>query len=93
MINNLEHFTFNCAIHSKLKRRRGKLNVLSYNHIYISLRQKVVHHRSVNIFNSLPTFLVDSVEDENYFIGKLEELLIYNSFCSVDEFFNYCQDL
>jgi hypothetical protein len=48
---------------------------------------------SVKIFNSLPKFLVDSVGNENHFTEKFTEILIYNSFYSVDEFFNYCQDL
>jgi hypothetical protein len=28
MINNLEHFTFNCAIHDQATRHRGNLHVL-----------------------------------------------------------------
>jgi hypothetical protein len=89
MINNFEHFTFNCAIHNNLTRHRGNLHVLQS---HLSLRQKGVHYMNVKIFNSLPKFLVG---DENQFTGKLKEILIrvYNSFYSVDEFFNYCQDL
>jgi hypothetical protein len=48
---------------------------------------------SVKFFNSLPTFLIDSVGDEKHFVGKLKEILIHNSFHSVDEFLHYCQDL
>jgi hypothetical protein len=47
----------------------------------------------VKIFNSLPRILVDLLEDETMFVGKLKEILIHNSFYSVDEFLNYCQDL
>jgi hypothetical protein len=36
MINNLEHFAFNCAIHNKLTRHRGNLNVWQS---YLWLRQ------------------------------------------------------
>jgi hypothetical protein len=41
----------------------------------------------------MPKFLVDSVGDENQFTVKLKEILIYNTFYSIDEFFFYCQDL
>jgi hypothetical protein len=47
---------------------------------------------SVKIFNTLPKFLVDVLENETLFIGELKEMLIYNAFYSVDEFLNYCQD-
>jgi hypothetical protein len=90
MINSLEHFTFSCAIHNKLKRHGDNLHVLQS---HLSLRQKGIHYMSVNIFNSLPGILVDSVGDENHFTGRLKEILIYNSFYSVDGFFYYCQDL
>jgi hypothetical protein len=48
---------------------------------------------SVKIFNSLPKFLVNSVGDEKQFTGKLKDILRHNLFYSVDELFNYCQDL
>jgi hypothetical protein len=46
---------------------------------------------SVKIFNSLPKFLVDLLEDETMFVERLKEILIHNAFYSVDEFLNYCQ--
>jgi hypothetical protein len=90
MISNLEHFTFNFAIHNKSTRYRGNLHVLQ---THLAIRQKGVHYMSVKIFNSLPTYVIDSVQDEKQFIGKLKEILIHNSFYSVDEFLLYCQDL
>jgi hypothetical protein len=45
MINNLEHFTFNCAIHNKLTRHRGNLHVLQS---HLSLRQKGVNYVNQN---------------------------------------------
>jgi hypothetical protein len=48
---------------------------------------------SVKIFNSLPAILIDSVQDKTQFIGKLKEILIHNSFYTVDEFLLHCQDL
>jgi hypothetical protein len=45
---------------------------------------------SVKIFNSLPKFLVDLLEDETMFVERLKEILIHNAFYSVDEFLN-CQ--
>jgi hypothetical protein len=46
---------------------------------------------SVKIFNSLPKFLVDLLEDGTMFVERLKEILIHNVFYSVDEFLNYCQ--
>jgi hypothetical protein len=54
------------------------------------MKIKGVNYMSVNIFSSLPKFLVDMVGDENQFTGKLKEILIYNLFYSVNELvFNY----
>jgi hypothetical protein len=47
MINNLEHFTFNCAIYNKLTRHIGQLHALQS---HLSLRQKGVHYMSGNLF-------------------------------------------
>jgi hypothetical protein len=90
MVNNLEHFTLNFAINNRLTWNRGNLYVLQS---HLSLRQKRIHYMSVKIFNTLPKIIVDSVGDENQFTGKLKEILTHNLFYSVDEFFNYCQDL
>jgi hypothetical protein len=78
MIHNLECFAFNYAIHNKLTMHRGNLHILQS---HLSLRKKGNHYMSVNIFNSLPKFVVG---DENQFTGKLKEILIYNLFYSVD---------
>jgi hypothetical protein len=81
MINNLEHFTFNCASHNKLTRHRGNLHVLQS---HLSLTEKGVHYMSVKTFKTSPEFLVGSVGDENQFRGKLKEILLFNSFYSVE---------
>jgi hypothetical protein len=47
---------------------------------------------SVKIFNSLPKFVADVLEDETLLVRKLKEILIHNAFYSVDEFLNYCHD-
>jgi predicted RNA-binding protein len=52
-----------------------------------SLMQKGVCYVSVKTFNSLRKFSVDLVGDEKQFTGKLKEILIHNSFYSVDEFY------
>jgi hypothetical protein len=75
--NNLEHFTFNFTVHNKLTRTRGNLHILQS---HLSIRQKGVHWVSVKIFNSLPKFLVDLLEDETVFVERLKEILIHNAF-------------
>jgi hypothetical protein len=86
----LEHFTFNCAIHDQATRHRGNLNLLQS---HLLLRQKGVHYLSINIFNSLPTYVRYLVQDGKQFIGKLKGNVINNSFYSVDEIWLYSQDL
>ena len=90
MRNNLELFTFNCVVHNKLTRNRGNLHIPRS---HLSNRQKELYYMSVKIFNSLPKFLVDVLENDTLFIGKLKEILIHNAFYSADEFLNYCQRL
>jgi hypothetical protein len=81
-------FTFSCTVHNKLTRNRGNLHVLQS---CLSIRQKGIHYMSVKIFNSLPKFLIDLLEDGTMFVERLKEILIHNAFYSVDEFLNYCQ--
>jgi hypothetical protein len=64
MINNLGHFTFNCAIHKKSTRHRRNLPVLQ---AHLAMRQKGVHYMSVKIFNSLSAYLIHLVQDEKQF--------------------------
>jgi hypothetical protein len=85
----LELFTFNCTVHNKLTRNTGNLHVLQS---HLSVRQKGVRYMSVKIFNSLPKFLVDLLEDETMVVERLKEILIHNAFYSVAKFLNYCQD-
>jgi hypothetical protein len=66
---NLELFTFNCTVHNKLMRNRGNLHELPS---HLSIRQEGVHYMNVKIFNSLPKFLVDLLEDETMFCRKAE---------------------
>jgi hypothetical protein len=70
-------------------RHKGNLHVFQSHPL---LRQKGVHYMSINIFNSLPTYVRDLVHDGKQFIGKLKEILINNSFYSVDEFWLYCRE-
>jgi hypothetical protein len=48
---------------------------------------------SISPEKGLLVLILDHGRDENQFTEKYKEILIYNSFYSPDEFFNYCQDL
>jgi hypothetical protein len=48
-------------------------------------------YMSIKIFNNLPKFLVDLLEDETVFVERLKEILMHNVFYSVEGFLNYCQ--
>lgn len=56
------------------------------------IMSKSVGYRSVIIFNKLPKYIVHSGKNENQFIGKLKNLLLYPSFYSINEFLNYIYD-
>lgn len=55
----------------------------------LSFCQRGVNYMSVNIVNKIPIYIVDSVENKKQFIGKLKNLLIDQSFYSVNKFLNY----
>jgi hypothetical protein len=78
------------AIHDKTTRHRGNLHVLQS---HLAIRQKGVYYMCAKIFNSLPSYVRDLVQDRKLFLGKLKEILIGNSFYSVDEFLLYCKNL
>jgi hypothetical protein len=80
MISNLD-FLF-LTIHDKTLRHKGNLHVLQS---HLAIRQKGVYYMCVKIFNSLPSYVIDLVQDRKLFLGKLKEILIDNSFYSVDE--------
>jgi hypothetical protein len=61
MVNNLGHFTFNYAICNKSTRHRRNLHAPQS---HLAMRQKGVYYMSVNIFNSLPDYLIDLVHDK-----------------------------
>jgi hypothetical protein len=89
MISNLEYFIFNDTIHDKTTRHRGNLHVLQS---HLAIRQKGVYYMCVKIFNSQHFHVRDLVQDRKLFLGKLKEILIDNSFYSVDELLLYCKN-
>jgi hypothetical protein len=90
MISNLEYFIFNDAIHDKTTIHKGNLHVLQS---HLAIRQKGVYYMRIKIFNSLPSHVRNLVQDRKLFLGKLKEILIDNSFYSVDELMLYCKNL
>jgi hypothetical protein len=87
---NLEYFTFTNTIHSKDTRRRLYLHIPQVNlALYI---KKGVRYMSIKIFNSLPKCFADSGQDKKHFVWSLKNLLIDQSFYSVDEFTDDCCD-
>jgi hypothetical protein len=59
----------------------------------LSLCQAGIYYRSIKIFNKLPKHIADSLNNKKQFIRKLKNLLLNQSFYSVNEFLNYSHDL
>jgi hypothetical protein len=47
----------------------------------------------VNIFNSLPDYLIKLIHDKNQFIGEIKYILSHNPSYTIEEFLLLCQDL
>jgi hypothetical protein len=54
------------------------------------MRQKGVHCTSINIFNSLPDYLIDLAHDKAPFIKEITEVLIHNPSSTVDKVLFFC---
>jgi hypothetical protein len=90
LVNNLEYFTFNSITHTKFTRNRTCLHVPQTN---LPLCQAGVYYMSIKIFNKSPKHMADSLDNKKQFIRKLKNVLLDQSFYSVNEFFNYSNDL
>jgi hypothetical protein len=87
MKNNLEYFMFNYSIHERMTRHGRNLNILQS---HLTMRQKGVHCMSLNIFNSLPDYLIDLAHDRKLFLKELKDVLIHNPSYTVDECLLFC---
>jgi hypothetical protein len=59
----------------------------------LSLFRAGVCYTSIKIFNKLPKHIAYSLNNKKQFIRKLKNLLLDQSFYSVNEFLNYSHDL
>jgi hypothetical protein len=62
MINNLEQLILNSSIYKKSMRHGTNLHVPQS---HLAMRQKGVYYMSIQLFNSLPDYLIDLVYDKN----------------------------
>jgi hypothetical protein len=60
---------------------------------HLAMRQKRIYYMSIQIFNSLPNYLIDLVHDKKQFMEEIKDILIHNPSYTVDEFLSICQDL
>ena len=68
-------------------RRRLRLHMPRNN---VTLYKNCTYYASINIFNSLPKYITDTVNDKKQFVRLLRNFLNYLSFYSVNEFMDYC---
>jgi len=51
--------------------------------------QKGVHCAGIKLFNHLPTFIKNTINDTKVFKKTLKKFLMVNSFYSIEEFINF----
>jgi len=51
--------------------------------------QTVVHYMSVKIYNSLPIYIKNEINNRKKFESLLKKFLLENSFYSLEEFYNF----
>jgi hypothetical protein len=90
LVNSLAHFSLNSEIHYKLTRNWKCLHVPQVN---LSLYKKGAYYERINVFNSLPNWISDLVQNKNIFLGKLKSLLMEQSFNTANDFLDYCGTL
>jgi hypothetical protein len=90
MIYNIEYFTFNSSVHSFNTRKKVQL----YKPISSSASfQRGVCYASIMIFNKLPVHIAKLVIDKKRFISVLKGFLITEAFYSINEFFDYQDEM
>jgi hypothetical protein len=84
---NKDQFSTNSHIHTINTRHNNNL------YVYVpaanlTLYQKGVYYSGIKIFNHLPTTIKNFSDDKNKFQIALRKFLLYNSFYSLEEYYN-----
>ena len=85
LLQHQERYTFNTEVHNINTINKLKLHQPINN---LTLYQRWVYHMSINIFNKLPEYIMDSIGNKRRFISRLKEYLVNKSYYSLEEFMN-----
>ena len=79
-------FVINANVHNFPTRSHNDLHLPNAN---LSVFQKAVYFPGVTIFNNLPTDLNQISHNIHKFQNALKRFLLDNSFCSLEEYYNW----
>ena len=85
VINNISLFPTNSSVHTYNTRNKNDLHKDLKS---LTLVQKGVHYSGTHIFNNLPATIKDLATNKDQFKRILKDLLVANSFYSIDKFLN-----
>jgi hypothetical protein len=85
LLQHQEMYTPNTEVHNINTRNKLKLHKPINN---LTLYQKGVYYMCIRIFNKLPEYTANKVENKKIFISTLSQYLISKSFYSTKEFLN-----
>jgi hypothetical protein len=86
IVNNRNLFLDNADLYTIKTRNSYNLHPpLSH----LTKYQKGVHYAGVRVFNHLPAHIKSIANETKVFKKTLKRFLLENSFCSMDEFFNF----
>ena len=86
VVNNKHLFIQNCGIHNHNTRNANHLHMPAAN---ITKYKKGNYYMGSKIYNQLPSYIKDLVNNEKIFKKTLQRFLIDNAFYSIDEFLNF----
>ena len=85
LVNNKHIFTKNLEVHNHDTRSANNFHLPISN---LTKYQKGAYYTGIKIFNYLPTHIKNVANEIQVFKKTLKRFLLYNSFYSVDEYFN-----
>ena len=81
-----EDYVYNYDIHKRNTRQTSNLRQST---ISLSLYQKGVINMGIKIYNNFPSFIKEPNATPQEFKSLLKNCLYSNTFCTLDEYFNY----
>ena len=85
-VNNKHLFDVNNKIHKYKTRNNNDLHLPL---VSLSKFNKGAYVSGIKVFNHLPQYIKDLINNQTYFKSALKRFLKYHSFYSMNEYYNY----